>query len=149
MKRPLGCHAMSVTPVRFDTCRGLPPPAGMTCKAPPDNDAIVELSGDHRAVGGGPGSFVSRRIPVPSALMRHKCATRRLAGQSGVDNMKMMVRPSGESCGSPTRGMLSRSTSVMGRLAWVWTVPLEMNAIHDTISAIEKAIGRGMELPRV
>src|SRR5918995_3383410 len=101
MKRPLGCQAMSATPVRFETCRGAPPPAEITCTVPPDKNAMVELSGDQRALGGGPGAVVSRRIPVPSALIRHKCATRRLFGQSVVDNMKVMARPSGESCGSP------------------------------------------------
>ena len=116
MNAPLGCHAMSVTPVRFDTCRGVPPPAGITYTVPPERKAIVELSGDHRALGGGPGSFESRRRPVPSVLIRQRCATRRLAGQSGVVSMKVMARPSGESCGSPTRGILSRSTSVIGRL---------------------------------
>ena len=83
----------------------------------PERNAIEEPSGDQRALGGGPGSFDRRRRPEPSALIRHKWATRRFAGQSAVESMNVMARPSGAIWGSPIRGMLSRSTSVIGRLA--------------------------------
>ena len=108
----------------------------------------MELSGDQRAPGGGPGSLESRRRPEPSALIRHRWATRRLAGQSAVDNMKVMARPSGDICGSPIRGMLSRSTSVMGRLDCE-LMPLEDSATHDASRAIELVIPRGMKFERV
>ena len=149
MNAPFGCHAISLTPVRFDTWRAAPPTAGITKTLPPERKAIEELSGDQRALGGGPGSLESRRKPEPSALTRHRCATRRLAGQSAVDSMKVMARPSGAICGSPMRGMLRRSTSVMGRLACELMLTLEHSATHDASRAIELVIPRGMKFELV
>ena len=140
---------MSLTPVRFDTCRAAPPLAGITNTLPRERNASVELSGDQRAPGGGPGSFVSRRSPVPSLLIRQRCVTRRFDGQSGVDSQNAIARPSGDNCGSPTRGMLSRSTGVIGRLA-VCVATLDTNARHADARSVMKAARRaGIEVKRV
>ena len=45
MNAPPGCHAISVTPVRFDTCRGVPPSAGITMQG------AAREEGDRGAVG--------------------------------------------------------------------------------------------------
>jgi hypothetical protein len=71
------------------------------------------------------------------------------AGQSTVDSMKVMARPSGESCGSPTRGMLRRSTSVIGRFS-AWVMTLDVNARHaDTRNATNTSRRSGIEFERV
>src|SRR4029453_11793506 len=109
MNAPLGCHAISLTPVRFDTWRAVPPAAGITKTLPPERKAIDKPSGDQRALGGGPGSLERRAKPEPSGTLG-------LRADAGARTQRHARRQHGDRTGYPARHEVRASITCQNRL---------------------------------
>ena len=119
---PSGDHTGALRPCRSSVRRmGSPPAAGITWSWPffPASRSEMKArrvpSGDQRGAVSRRGPVVKRRGSPPAALTTQMFERYSSFSSDSVVSTKAMVRPSGETWGSPTKRMRVRSCGTMAR----------------------------------